>query len=79
MKRILALVLILFALLSPGGTLPVSAQGCEEIEVIGFETIEQGDCTRLEIALGCGRQETGFCYIEVCGSGSGFSAGCTLY
>lgn len=80
MKRFLAIVFSTVALLSAGGNLPVSAaQGCDEIQIIGFEIIEQGDCSRLEIALGCGRQETGFCYIEVCNSSSGFSAGCTDY
>lgn len=80
MKRLLTIAFCIVALLSPVGHHPVSAaQGCDEVQIIGFEIIEQGDCSRLEIAVGCGRQETGFCYIEVCGSSSGFSTGCTLY
>ena len=79
MKRFLTIAFSI-ALLLQGNNQPVSAaQGCDEIGVIGFEIIEQGDCSRLEIAVGCGREETGYCYIEVCGSGSGFSAGCTVY
>jgi hypothetical protein len=80
LKKLLAITLTFVALLVPVGNLPVSAaQGCDEIGVIGFEIIDQGSCTRLEVAIGCGRQETGYCYIEVCDSGSGFSMGCIVY
>lgn len=78
MKKLLTIAFFLVALVLPGGNLPVSAaQGCDEIGVIGFEIIEQGDCSRLEIAVGCGRQETGYCFIEVCNSG--FTTGCIVY
>lgn len=77
MKIVLCLAVTLILLVSTGGPQTVSAAPVCDTEIIGFEIIEQGDCSRLEIVFGCGRREEGFCYIEICDSSSGYTAGCT--
>jgi hypothetical protein len=78
MKLVLNLAVTFILLVSTGGQQIVSAAPVCDTEIIGFEIIDQGSgCTRLEIVFGCGRREEGFCYIEVCDSSSGYTAGCT--
>lgn len=80
MKMVLNLAVTVILLVSTGGQPLVSAAPACDTQIIGFEIIDQGGgCTRLEIAFGCDRIEEGFCYIEVCDSSSGYTAGCTDY